>query len=191
LARRNNPETRIQEVLHHALRSTKGCGLSPRCRVNCLPGNATSRTRSWQPRATIGQANNKPHIRKRIMPDLPSGSATFLFTDIEGSTARWERDQVAKTCAVATGWGTQPAGAAGLPPAEEPPPRRPGAGTEPCPGSSGRRRAPPAPAAKPRPRRAPGGGRTSLRRRRRRPVPNRSDQEVRGSPPAGATPVTR
>ena len=27
------------------------------------------------------------------MPDLPSGTVTFLFTDIEGSTALWERDQ--------------------------------------------------------------------------------------------------
>jgi class 3 adenylate cyclase len=26
------------------------------------------------------------------MPDLPSGTVTFLFTDIEGSTALWERD---------------------------------------------------------------------------------------------------
>jgi hypothetical protein len=25
------------------------------------------------------------------MPDLPSGTATFLFTDIEGSIAPWER----------------------------------------------------------------------------------------------------
>jgi class 3 adenylate cyclase len=31
------------------------------------------------------------------MPDLPSGTVTFLFTDIEGSTALWEgeRDRVA------------------------------------------------------------------------------------------------
>ena len=35
------------------------------------------------------------------MPDLPSGTVTFLFTDIEGSTALWERDQVAITTAVA------------------------------------------------------------------------------------------
>ena len=28
------------------------------------------------------------------MPDLPSGTVTFLFTDIEGSTALWERDRV-------------------------------------------------------------------------------------------------
>jgi class 3 adenylate cyclase len=27
------------------------------------------------------------------MPTFPSGTVTFLFTDIEGSTARWERDQ--------------------------------------------------------------------------------------------------
>src|SRR4051812_26136836 len=27
------------------------------------------------------------------MPDLPSGTVTFLFTDIEGSTERWERDR--------------------------------------------------------------------------------------------------
>jgi predicted ATPase/class 3 adenylate cyclase len=29
------------------------------------------------------------------MPDLPSGTVTFLFTDIEGSTERWERDRQA------------------------------------------------------------------------------------------------
>jgi hypothetical protein len=29
------------------------------------------------------------------MPELPSGTVTFLFTDIEGSTALWERDQAA------------------------------------------------------------------------------------------------
>jgi class 3 adenylate cyclase len=35
------------------------------------------------------------------MAELPSGTVTFLFTDIEGSTARWERDQVAMASAVA------------------------------------------------------------------------------------------
>ena len=35
------------------------------------------------------------------MPDLPSGTVTFLFTDIEGSTALWERDPVAMVIAVA------------------------------------------------------------------------------------------
>jgi predicted ATPase/class 3 adenylate cyclase len=35
------------------------------------------------------------------MPDLPSGTVTFLFTDIEGSTARWERDSQAMAAAVA------------------------------------------------------------------------------------------
>jgi predicted ATPase/class 3 adenylate cyclase/DNA-binding CsgD family transcriptional regulator len=29
------------------------------------------------------------------MPDLPSGTVTFLFTDIEGSTALWEQDRAA------------------------------------------------------------------------------------------------
>jgi class 3 adenylate cyclase len=29
------------------------------------------------------------------MPDLPSGTVSFLFTDIEGSTERWEREQPA------------------------------------------------------------------------------------------------
>ncbi len=37
------------------------------------------------------------------MPDLPSGTVTFLFTDIEGSTALWERDQVAMAAAVDRG----------------------------------------------------------------------------------------
>ena len=34
------------------------------------------------------------------MPDLPSGTVTFLFTDIEGSTALWERDRMAMETAV-------------------------------------------------------------------------------------------
>jgi predicted ATPase/class 3 adenylate cyclase len=34
------------------------------------------------------------------MPDLPSGTVTFLFTDIEGSTALWERDRTAMASAV-------------------------------------------------------------------------------------------
>jgi class 3 adenylate cyclase len=35
------------------------------------------------------------------MPELPGGTITFLFTDIEGSTARWERDRQAMAQAVA------------------------------------------------------------------------------------------
>ena len=34
------------------------------------------------------------------MPDLPSGTVTFLFTDIEGSTALWEQDRAAMATAV-------------------------------------------------------------------------------------------
>jgi predicted ATPase/class 3 adenylate cyclase len=34
------------------------------------------------------------------MPDLPRGTVTFLFTDIEGSTALWERDRSAMVAAV-------------------------------------------------------------------------------------------
>ncbi|MCD6056960.1 MAG: cyclase [Thermomicrobiales bacterium] len=34
------------------------------------------------------------------MPDLPSGTVTFLFTDIEGSTERWEHDRAAMAEAV-------------------------------------------------------------------------------------------
>src|SRR4051812_1952648 len=35
------------------------------------------------------------------MPELPAGTVTFLFTDIEGSTARWEQDRAAMAAAVA------------------------------------------------------------------------------------------
>jgi class 3 adenylate cyclase len=37
---------------------------------------------------------------ERIMPELPRGTVTFLFTEIEGSTAIWERHQVAMASAV-------------------------------------------------------------------------------------------
>src|SRR5215213_6610390 len=35
------------------------------------------------------------------MPDFPAGTVTFLFTDIEGSTALWERESEAMAAAVA------------------------------------------------------------------------------------------
>src|SRR3954452_3228200 len=35
-----------------------------------------------------------------LMPDLPSGTVTFLFTDFEGSTALWERDRATMEAAV-------------------------------------------------------------------------------------------
>src|SRR5215207_9501916 len=38
--------------------------------------------------------------RRRRMANLPSGTVTFLFTDIEGSTALWERDRAAMETAV-------------------------------------------------------------------------------------------
>ena len=34
------------------------------------------------------------------MPDLPSGTVTFLFTDIEGSTERWQQNHQAMATAV-------------------------------------------------------------------------------------------
>src|SRR5688572_27069254 len=35
------------------------------------------------------------------LPEPPRGAVTFLFTDIEGSTRRWERDQAAMAAALA------------------------------------------------------------------------------------------
>ena len=44
---------------------------------------------------------SRPAIRlEPPMADLPSGTVTFLFTDIEGSTALWERDRAAMRVAV-------------------------------------------------------------------------------------------
>ena len=34
------------------------------------------------------------------MPDLPTGTVTFLFTDIEGSTRRWEEQREAMSAAL-------------------------------------------------------------------------------------------
>ena len=41
----------------------------------------------------------------RTMVDLPRGTVTFLFTDIEGSTAHWERDRRAMAAAVERHFG--------------------------------------------------------------------------------------
>src|SRR6516225_10103901 len=35
------------------------------------------------------------------MPDLPTGTVTFLFTDVEGSTRLWEQDPAAMRAATA------------------------------------------------------------------------------------------
>jgi class 3 adenylate cyclase len=35
------------------------------------------------------------------MADFPSGTVTFLFTDIQGSAERWERDRQGMAAAVA------------------------------------------------------------------------------------------
>src|SRR5215217_7787537 len=47
---------------------------------------------------------HEPHLGlnlwRRTMTGLPSGTVTFLFTDIEGSTALWERDRHAMADAV-------------------------------------------------------------------------------------------
>ena len=44
-------------------------------------------------RTCDNRADHDSRTTERIMPDLPSGTVTFLFTDIEGSTALWERDR--------------------------------------------------------------------------------------------------
>src|SRR5829696_9431695 len=43
---------------------------------------------------------SRPSVLRGPMPDFPSGTVTFLFTDIEGSTALWEQDQAAMRLAV-------------------------------------------------------------------------------------------
>src|SRR4051812_29592997 len=54
-------------------------------------------------RSSVGQCDDqhRPIFRRWSMSDLPSGTVTFLFTDIEASTALWERDRAAMREAVA------------------------------------------------------------------------------------------
>lgn len=48
--------------------------------------------------SSSGFAHTRPHAP---LPILPSGTVTFLFTDIAGSTALWERDREAMQVALA------------------------------------------------------------------------------------------
>src|SRR3954464_11615781 len=54
-----------------------------------------------RPRATMRPQRERLASMRGPMPDLPSGTVTFLFTDIEGSTALWERDRAAMRMVVA------------------------------------------------------------------------------------------
>src|SRR6266511_3929147 len=55
-----------------------------------------SRWLSWQ-----GAASGEQSGRGRRMAELPTGTVTFLFTDIEGSTAHWEHQPEAMAVALA------------------------------------------------------------------------------------------
>src|SRR5215204_4853172 len=63
----------------------------PRLSGRPLPGSMR-----WSTSLTPSPARGRAR-----MAGLPSGTVTFLFTDIEGSTALWERDPAAMRTAVA------------------------------------------------------------------------------------------
>ena len=48
----------------------------------------------------VGTLGTTFHGWSRVMPVFPSGTVAFLFTDIEGSTKRRERDTAAMWAAV-------------------------------------------------------------------------------------------
>src|SRR5215212_6289537 len=50
--------------------------------------------------STIPRPDFRFDVQTRAMSILPSGTVTFLFTDIEGSTTLWERDRAAMSAAV-------------------------------------------------------------------------------------------
>ena len=61
-----------------------------------FPSTGVNLLFNWN-RANLGVAFRD---RSSAMPDYPSGTVAFLFTDIEGSTKRWETDQQAMWAAV-------------------------------------------------------------------------------------------
>jgi class 3 adenylate cyclase len=50
--------------------------------------------------STIPRTDFSHDVQTRALSTLPSGTVTFLFTDIEGSTTLWERDRAAMSAAV-------------------------------------------------------------------------------------------
>src|SRR5918998_285197 len=61
----------------------------------------TNRATAFLVTACDNRARPRPATSlERTMADLPSGTVTFLFTDIEGSTALWEQNHVAMRRAV-------------------------------------------------------------------------------------------
>src|SRR5918998_5377390 len=64
-------------------------------------GGETNRATAFLTTACDNRARPRPATPlERTMADLPSGTVTFLFTDIEGSTALWEQDAAAMRLAV-------------------------------------------------------------------------------------------
>src|SRR5215211_8860732 len=86
---RSGNRREASEALPHPLRHVR----SP-----CARSELTQATPSDWPTSVTALCDNsgRPHPSNDpslIMPELPSGTVTFLFTDIEGSTALWERDR--------------------------------------------------------------------------------------------------
>jgi class 3 adenylate cyclase len=55
------------------------------------------------PSTVLGETervNSSPDLAAAAPRALPSGTVTFAFTDVEGSTQRWDRDRVAMQAAV-------------------------------------------------------------------------------------------
>src|SRR5215211_4931671 len=93
---RSGNRREASEALPHPLRHVR----SP-----CARSELSQATPSDWPTSVTALCDNsgRPHPSNDpslIMPELPSGTVTFLFTDIEGSTALWEREQQAMAAAV-------------------------------------------------------------------------------------------
>src|SRR5206468_4143619 len=99
---RQTPQRETVRLLAEALElaAPERATLEAAAHRRALPGAPGAGEQAALARRTAGD-QPPPPVRVAAPADLPLGTVTFLFTDIEGSTRRWEQHPQAMRAAVA------------------------------------------------------------------------------------------
>src|SRR5579863_303264 len=74
-----------------------GSNVAPRAKLGSIPQGVPP---LFQPNSTAMPPDSRAEHKTAVASTVPTGTVTFLFSDIEGSTQRWESNRAAMDAAV-------------------------------------------------------------------------------------------